>query len=105
MSVYDLAEGKGPQQYAEDLAHSLELQPAYRDARASTTIVGGVTAGLVEYLFDRTVKGEIETSRHVEYIFVGQVSRYHLDFSAPANRFDVHQGLFAAMAELFTYLR
>jgi len=105
VSVYDLAEGKGPQQYAEDLAHSLELQPAYRDVHASTTTVGGVTAGLVEYLFDRTVKGEIETSRHVEYIFVGQVSRYHLDFSAPANRFDAHQGLFAAMAELFTYLR
>ena len=105
VSVYDLAEGKGPQQYAEDLAHSLELQPAYRDVHASTTTVGGVTAGLVEYLFDRTVKGEIETSRHVEYIFVGRVSRYHLDFSAPANRFDAHQGLFAAMAELFTYLR
>ena len=105
VSVYDLAEGKGPRQYAEDLAHSLELQPAYRQVRASTTTVSGVTAGLVEYLSDRTVKGEIETSRHVEYIFVGQVSRYHLDFSAPANRFDAHHGLFAAMAELFTYLR
>ncbi len=105
VSVYDLAEGKGPLQYAEDLAHSLDLQPAYRDVHASTTTVGGVTAGLVEYLFDRTVKGEIETTRHVETIFVGRVSRYHLDFSAPASRFDAHQGLFAAMAELFTYLR
>jgi len=105
VSVYDLAEEKGPQQYAEDLARSLELQPAYRDVHASTTTVGGVTAGLVEYLFDRTVKGEIETSRHMETIFIGQVSRYHLDFSAPANRFDAHHGLFAAMAELFTYLR
>jgi hypothetical protein len=84
---------------------SLEVQPAYRNVRASTTTVGGVTSGLIEYLFDRTVKGEIETSRHVETIFVSQVSRCHLDFSAPANRFDAHQGLFAAMAELFTYLR
>jgi len=105
VSVYDLAEEKGPRQYAEDLARSLELQPAYRQVRASTTTVGGVTAGLVEYLFDRTIKGEIETTRHVEYIFVGRISRCHLDFSAPANRFDAHQGLFAAMAELFTYLR
>lgn len=105
VSVYDLAEEKGPRQYAEDLARSLELQPAYRDVHASTTTVSGAAAGLVEYLSDRTVKGEIETSRHVEYIFVGRISRYHLDFSAPANRFDAHQGLFAAMAELFTYLR
>jgi hypothetical protein len=27
VSVYDLAEGKGPQQYAEDLARSLESRP------------------------------------------------------------------------------
>ena len=105
VSVYDLAEGKGPQQYAEDLARSLELQPAYREVRASTTTVGGVTAGLVEYLFDRTVKGEIETTHHLEYVFVGQISRYHLDFSAPVDRFDAHRGLFAAMGGLFMYLR
>ncbi len=113
VSVYDLAEGeepalsppKGAQQYAEDLAHSLELQPSYRKVRAGMQTVGGVTAGLVEYLFDRTVKGEIETTRHAEYIFVGRVSRYHLDFSAPAGRFDAHQGLFAAMAGLFVYLQ
>lgn len=105
VSVYDLAEEKGPQQYAEDLAHSLGLQPAYREVRAGTTTVDGVTAGRVEYLFDRTVKGEIETTRHAEYIFAGRVSRYHLDFSAPAGSFDAHQGLFAAMAGLFVYLR
>lgn len=105
VSVYDLAEEKGSQQYAEDLARSLELQPAYRHVRASTATVSGVTAGLVEYLFDRTIKGEIDMTRHVEYIFVGRINRYHLDFSAPANRFDAHQGLFAAMAELFMYLR
>lgn len=105
VSVYDLAEEKGSQQYAGDLARSLELQPTYRQVRTSTTTVGGVTAGLVKYLSDRTIKGEIETTRHMEYIFVGRVSRYHLDFSAPAGRFDAHQGLFAAMAELFTYLR
>jgi hypothetical protein len=67
--------------------------------------VGDVTAGLVEYLFDRTVKGEIETTRHKEYIFVDQINRYHLDFTALADRFDAHQGLFAAMAGLVMYLR
>ena len=57
MSVYDLAEDKesalspstslrmilpkGPQQYAEDPARSLELEPAYRGVRASRTTVGG----------------------------------------------------------------
>jgi hypothetical protein len=105
VSVYDLAEGKGPQQYTEDLARSLELQPAYREVHASRTTVGDVTAGLVEYLFDRTVKGEIETTRHKEYIFVGQISRYHLDFSAPSDRFDTHRSLFAAMTGLFMYLQ
>jgi len=105
VSVYDLAEGKGPQQYAEDLAHSLDLQPVYREVRATTTTIDSVTAGVVEHLFDQTVKGEIETARHIEYIFVGRIHRFHLDFSAPADRFDAHQGLFAAMAELFTYLR
>jgi len=58
VSVYDLAEDKepvlspstslrmslpkGPQQYAEDPARSLELEPAYRGVRASRTTVGGV---------------------------------------------------------------
>ena len=59
---------------------------------------------MVEYLFDRTVKGEIETTRHMECIFVGRISRYHLDFSVQAEEFDVQRGLFAAMAELYTYL-
>ena len=103
--VYDLIEGQGPQQYAEDLTHSLEPQPAYRDAHATTTAVGDITAGLAEYLFDRTVKGEIETTRHAEYIFVGRVSRYHLEFVAPAGRFDAYEGLFDAMAGLFVYLQ
>jgi len=53
----------------------------------------------------KTVKGEIETAHHVEYIFGGQISRYHLDFSAPVTRFEISRGLFEEMAELFTYLR
>ena len=105
VSVYDLAEGKGPKQYAEDLGQSLGLQPEYREIEVSTTTVGDQTVGVVEYLFDRTVKGELETTRHVEVIFAGQISRYHLDFSAPATRFEASRGLFEMMVELFTYLR
>ena len=70
-----------------------------------TTTIGDQTVGVVEYLFDRTVKGEIETTHHVEYIFEGQISRYHLDFSAPAARFETFRGLFEEMAGLFTYLK
>ncbi len=104
-SVYDLAEEKGPMQYAEDLGRSLSLQPEYREIKVSTTTIGDQMVGVVEYLFDRTVKGEIETAHHIEYIFEGQISRYHLDFSAPATRFETSRGLFEEMAELFTYLK
>ena len=104
-SVYDLAEGKGPKQYAEDLGGSLGLQPEYREIEVSTATVGGQTAGVVEYLFDRMVKGEIQTTHHLEVIFAGQISRYHLDFSAPEERFETSHGLFEAMAGLFTYLK
>lgn len=105
VSVYDLAEGKGPPQYAEELGRSLGLQPEYREIQVSTTTIGGQTVGVVEYLFDRTVKGQIQTTHHIEYIFAGQISRYHLDFSAPGTRFDASRGLFGAMAELFTHLK
>jgi hypothetical protein len=105
VSVYDLAEGKGPQQYAEDLGHSLGLQPEYRQVQVGTTALGDETAGVVEYLHDRTVKGELVTARHVEYIFEGQISRYHLDFSAPVARFASSRALFEEMASQFTYLR
>lgn len=105
VTVYDLLEGKGPQQYAEDLGGSLGLQPEYREIKVSTTSVGGQSVGVVEYLFDRTVKGQIETTHHIEHIFEGQISRYHLDFSAPAISFEANRGLFEEMAELFNYLK
>ncbi len=104
MSVYDLAEGKGTKQYAEELARSLSLQPEYREIGASTTTFGDQTIGVVEYLVDRTVKGELETAHHIEYIFQGQIHRYHLGFSAPVTQFETHRGLFGEMAGLFTYL-
>jgi len=105
VSVYDLAEGKGPRQYAEDLGTGLDLQPEYREIEVSTMTIGGETVGVVEYLFDQPVRGEIETTHHIEYIFVGQISRYHLDFSAPATRFQTFRELFEMIAGLFTYLR
>jgi hypothetical protein len=106
VSVYDLAEGKGPRQYAEDLGSSLDLQPEYREIKISTMTFGDndQTVGVVEYLFDRTVKGEIETTHHIEYIFEGQTSRYHLDFAAPAAQFEAFRGLFEEIAGQFTYL-
>jgi len=104
VSVYDLAEDKGARQYAEDLAQSLDLQVEYRDITTSMSTLNDQPVAIVEYLHDRTVKGEIQTDRHIEYIFVGQLLRYHLDFSAPETRFEEYRGLFADMAEHFTYL-
>ncbi len=104
VSVYDLAEGKGPQQYADDLGRSLRLQPEYREIEVSTTTIGDQTVGVVEYLFDRTVRGRIETTEHTEYVFEGQISRYHLDFSAPLTQFEASRELFEEMASAFTYL-
>jgi hypothetical protein len=103
--VFDLAPDKGPKQYAEDLGHSLSLQVEYRKIEVRTTTIGDKTVGVVEYLFDRTVKGKLKTTHHVEYIFQGQLSRYHLDFSAPEAQFQRHRGLFEEMAGLFTYLK
>ena len=100
VSVFDLAEGKGAQQFAEDLAGSLELQPEYRKITLGVTTFGDQTVGVVEYLFDQVVGGEIETTQHVEYIFVGQISRYHLDFSGPASSFGTFLGLFKEIAAL-----
>jgi hypothetical protein len=105
VSVYDLAEGNAPRQYADDLARSLRLQPEYREIEVSTTTIGGQTVGVVEYLFDRTVRGRIETTQHVEYVFEGQISRYHLDFSAPETHFEASRELFEETANLFTYLK
>ena len=105
VSVFDLAEGKGARQYAEDLSRSLSLQPQYREITHRTTSIGGDQIGVVEYLHDRTVKGELETNYHIEYIFVGQIYHYHLDFSAPENRFEDNRGLFQEIASHFTYLK
>jgi hypothetical protein len=60
---------------------------------------------VVEYLHDRTVKGELESTRHIEYIYEGQLSRYHLKFAAPETRFESYRQLFAEMAGQFTFLR
>lgn len=105
VSTYDLEEGKGPRQYAEDLGKSLDLQPEYRVKNISTTNFNGDEVGVVEYFVDRTVKGELETTHHIEYIFVGQHSRYHMNFSAPENQFETNRDLFQEMAKLFTYLK
>jgi hypothetical protein len=105
VTVYDLAQDKGASQYAEDLAGSLNRQPEYRDVRGSTRPLGGRTVGVVEYLHDRMVKGQVQTTHHIEYIFVGSRTRYHLDFSAPEDRFELNRGLFEAMAGVFTFLQ
>ena len=80
-------------------------RPQYRAVSAATTIVGAADAGIVEYLQDRTVKGKIETLHHVEYIFVGETSRYHLDFAAPDQQFEANRALFKALAGSFNYLK
>ena len=104
-SLYDLEEGKGPRQYAEDLGHSLGLQVQHREVKSGTSTLGGETVGVVEYLSDRVVRGDMETSRHMEYIFEGELGRYHLDFSAPERQFEDHQALFEEMAGSFSYLK
>jgi hypothetical protein len=105
VNVYDLAEGKGPRQYAEDLARSLALLAEYRDINTDVITIDDEAVGVVEYLHDRTVKGEIESTRHIEYIYEGQLSRYHLKFAAPETRFESYRQLFAEMARQFTFLR
>jgi hypothetical protein len=103
-SVYNLVEGKSTQQYAEELGNSFDLQPDYREIVVSIGDFNGKQVGMVEYLFDQTVKGELKTTRHIEYLFEGQNSRYHLDFSAPEGQFNSQKDLFAAMAGMFAYL-
>ena len=102
--AYDLKERFGAQQYAEELAKSLGLQPEYREIKTHTIILGGQNVGVVEYLYDRLSKGTLVTTQHVEYIFVGQVSRYHLDFSATQASFETYRELFQDIASKFTYL-
>ena len=102
---YDLAEGKGPRQYAEDLGRSLGMQVQYREVSAGTIVLGDETVGVVAYLSDRVVHGDVETIRHVEYIFAGELGRYHLNFSAPEQQFENHVALFEEMAGSFAYLK
>jgi len=82
----------------------LSLQPQYREARVRTTTIGDRTVGVVEYIFNRPVLGKIETTHHIEYIYVGQISRYHLDFSVRELQFETYRDLFEEMAGLFAYL-
>jgi hypothetical protein len=104
-SLYDLEEGKGPQQYAKDLGRSLGMQAQYREVEVRTTVLSDETVGVVEYLSDHVVHGAVETVRHVEYIFEGQLGRYHLDFAAPSQQFEAHRALFEEMAGSFAYLK
>jgi hypothetical protein len=41
----------------------------------------------------------------VEYVREGELSRYHLDFSAPEQSFEAHRALFEEMVGAFAYLR
>jgi hypothetical protein len=104
ITVYDLAEGKDHLQYTEELGRMLRLQPEYREISTNIGSINGNTIGIVEYLFDQSVKGELKTTHHIEYIFVGQNNRYHLDFSTPESQFENNRELFEAMAGMFTYL-
>lgn len=105
VAVFDLTENKGAKEYAQDLGSSLSRQPEYREVKVSATTISDRAIGVVEYLFDRTVKGQIQTIQHIEYIFIGSSTHYHLDFSAPAAQFETNRGLFEALAGAFTYLR
>gem|GEM_PF-1943419 len=102
--VFDLAEDKGALQYAEDLEKSLELQPGYREVYHGLDAVDNTEVGLVSYLYDEAVRGQMLTTEHVEYIFVGEAYRYHLDFSAPEADWDSYDGLFKVMASCFACL-
>ena len=101
----DPAKTKGAPDYAQDLADSLSRQPEYRSVKAGARSIGDRSAGVVEYLSDRMVRGQVQTTKHIEYIFPGSQSRYHLDFSASADRFEANRSLFESMAGAFTYLR
>jgi hypothetical protein len=104
LSVLELSEDKGAQQYARDLGNSLDLQPQYTEIRSSTTSIDGQTVGVVEYVDSQSVKGELIARKHIVYIFVGQNFRYHLDFSALEDVFHQYQELFKTIAEQFTFL-
>jgi len=105
INVFDLEEGKGAIQYAEDLGRSLDLQPEYRVTNISPIKIGEQNVGIVEYFSDKTEKREIITAQNIEYIFEGENYRYHLAFSASEDQFEINRELFEEIAELFTYLK
>jgi len=104
ISVLELSKDKRALQYASDLENSLDLQPQYTEIRSSTTSIGGQTVGLVEYIDNKSIKGELIGRKHLVYIFVGQNYRYHLDFSALETVFNEYRELFKVIAEQFTFL-
>jgi len=103
--VFDLAEGKGAKEFADELAASLNRQPQYREVQTSTRTIDDLEVGVVEYLYDRTVKGQIETTHHIEYIFAGSIRQYHLDFHSPELHFEENRALFDSIAQQFEYLK
>lgn len=103
--VYDLVAGKGPEEYGRDLAAGLRVQPEVRNMRSASGSIGAETVGIVEYDVDLPVQGRIETTHHLEVIFVGEAYRYHMDFSAGEARFEAYRDLFERMGEGFVYLR
>jgi len=105
VSVFDLEANKGAAQYAADLAASLGRQPQFREITTSQRSLANALISVVEYRSDQTVKGQIVTTQHIEYIFVGQVNRLHLDFSVPEAQFEANRALFEAIAGQFTYLK
>jgi hypothetical protein len=104
VSVYEIEEGAGSLEAAEDLVESLDMQPQYREIRSITQTIADKPVNAIAYTSDRTVKGEIETARHIEYIFMGEESRYHLNFSSPESTFAEYIALFEHMASMFVYL-
>ncbi len=105
VSVYDLVAGRTAAIYAQELAQGLEKDPAYREVRSGEVPIGGVTVGLVEYLWDTPVEGKIKTTANLEYIFVGKEQRYHLHFSVPEGEVAEYRALFETVAAQFVYLR
>ncbi len=105
VEVYDLVGGYNSARYAEELAHSLDMQPEYREIQAGSRDINGATVGVVEFLFDELDEGEVKTTRRLVFILPGELYRYHLTFSAPKENFENWRALFDEMARQFVYLR
>lgn len=105
VTVLDLVPDWDVENYAAELAQSLERDPVYRSATYTTTAIGEISVGLVTYLSDTTVEGEIQTTEVVVYIFVGKENRFHLRFSALEGELEDYRALFETMATRFTFLQ